>query len=57
MSLFKLRGDLSKSQSITLGIIGLILFLAFWWIMAEVKSEKKPIINDFETRLDGKKID
>jgi len=57
MSLFNLRGELSKSQSITLGIVGLVLFILFWWMMAEVNSEMKPIIKNFETRLDGKKID
>ena len=57
MSLFNLRGELTKSQSLSLGLIGLVLFILFWWLMAEVNSEMKPILENYETRLDGKNID
>lgn len=48
MSLFKLRGDLSKSQSIILGIIGFVLLILIWWIIAESKSEQLPIYEAVE---------
>lgn len=51
MSLFKLRGSLSKSQSLTLGLVGLVIFLLFWWLMAEVFSRKVPIVEDYNTEL------
>ena len=51
MFLFKLRGELNKSQSIVLGIIGFVIFIAIWWLMAEVFSIKKPVVEGFETRL------
>ena len=51
MSLLKLRGRLSKSQSLLLGIIGFILFILLWWALAEVFSIQRPVIEGFETRL------
>lgn len=51
MSLFTLRGELSRPQSIALGIAGLIIFLLAWWGLAELFSEQKPIIEGYETRL------
>ncbi len=51
MFLFKLRGELNKSQSIALGIIGFIIFIAIWWVMAELLSIKNPVVEGFETRL------
>lgn len=51
MSLFKLRGTLSKSQSLTLGLIGLVLFLLLWWILAEIFSRKVPIVEGYNTEL------
>ncbi|MEM9919453.1 MAG: ABC transporter permease subunit [Bacteroidota bacterium] len=43
MSLFTLRGTLSKTQNLILGLAGLLLFLAVWWLVAEAKSEQIPI--------------
>lgn len=43
MSLFKLRGELTASQRVILGIIGLILFLILWWVLAEFSSVQKPV--------------
>ncbi len=51
MFLFKLRGELSESQSILLGIIGFVIFIAIWWLMAEVFSIKNPVVEGFESRL------
>lgn len=42
-ALFKLRGALTKTQSLLLGVIGLVLFLLFWWLVAEAKSEQIPV--------------
>ncbi len=51
MELFKLRGELSRSQSILLGIIGFIIFLLVWWAVAEMLSVQRPIVNDYVTRI------
>lgn len=51
MSLFKLRGKLTQTQSLTLGFIGLIIFIGIWWILSEALSRQIPVIDDYETRL------
>ncbi|MEO0338973.1 MAG: hypothetical protein AAF242_07140, partial [Bacteroidota bacterium] len=51
MELFKLRGELSRSQSIILGIVGLVIFLLVWWAVAEALSVQRPIVNDYVTRI------
>jgi len=51
MSLFKLRGTLTASQNLILGIVGAILLVLIWWAVAEAKSELKPIIEGYETHL------
>lgn len=51
MSLLKLRGELSKQQDIVLGVVGVLLFILLWWVMAEVFSKQKPIFDDFDTTL------
>ncbi|MEL6866640.1 MAG: ABC transporter permease subunit [Bacteroidota bacterium] len=51
MSLFTLRGELSKSQGLLLGLLGFVLFVAFWWILAEAFSIQRPIVEGFNTRL------
>ncbi len=43
MSLFSLRGELSKSQTLILGLIGLVIFLLLWWLVAEMKSQQIPV--------------
>lgn len=50
-SLFKLRGELSKSQSLILGLVGLVLLVVVWWIMAEAFSIKRPIVDGYNTEL------
>jgi NitT/TauT family transport system permease protein len=37
--LFKLRGSLTSQQNIILTIVGVLLLLGFWAILAEIKSE------------------
>ncbi|MEZ4989908.1 MAG: ABC transporter permease subunit [Saprospiraceae bacterium] len=44
MDLFKLRGKLSKSQTLILGIAGIFLFIAIWWILAELLSVNRPLV-------------
>lgn len=44
MDLFKLRGSLSKSQTLILGIIGVILFIIVWWVLAEMLSVNRPLV-------------
>lgn len=51
MSLFKLRGDLSKSQSILLGIIGFALLILVWWMLAEMLAIKRPVGVEYTTEL------
>lgn len=48
MSLFKLRGELSKSQSLILGIAGFVLLVGTWWMIAESRSERLPIYEAVE---------
>ena len=44
MSLFSLRGELNKSQNITLGFAGFIVSLLIWWAAAEAFSVQKPVV-------------
>ena len=48
MSLFKLRGNLTKSQTIILGIVGFVFLIAIWWMIAEARSERLPIYEAVE---------
>lgn len=50
MSLFKLRGPLSKSQSLALGLAGFVLLIAVWFGLAEALSKQRPIV-EYDTRL------
>jgi NitT/TauT family transport system permease protein len=51
MSLFALRGELTRRQGLILGISGLGIFLLAWWALAELMSVQRPVIEDFETHL------
>ena len=53
MELFKLRGSLTKNQSLILGIIGFILFLGLWWLMAENMSSYRTIDPEYNSNLVG----
>jgi NitT/TauT family transport system permease protein len=52
MSLFKLRGSLTRTQAIILGVAGLIIFLLVWWLLAEAFAveidEEGPAIEQVE---------
>lgn len=54
MWMFKLRGALTKTQSLVLGVIGFVIFILFWWMMAEFLSIQKPIVEGFNTNYEGK---
>ena len=34
--MFELRGNLTKTQNITLGILGAVLLIGLWWLIAEM---------------------
>ena len=44
--MFELRGKLTDSQTLSLGIIGAVLIVLIWWALAEIMSKKIP---DVET--------
>lgn len=53
-SLFKLRGELSNPQQIVLGILGLVLILVFWEVMANVKAVQEPLYDSvIPSRVEG----
>ena len=49
--LFKLRGELTRSQSLLYGFLGFIVLIILWWILAEVFSEKVPILDGYNQSL------
>ena len=49
--MFKLRGSLTRIQELTLGVLGLIVFIVIWWIAAEIMSQKRPIVEGWEPRM------
>ncbi len=51
MNLFDIRGKLSQSQRLILGLVGFVLLVLFWWALAEMKSVQKPIIEGYTTQL------
>lgn len=48
-SLFKLRGDLTSSQKLILGIAGFVLLVIIWWLIAEAKSVQVPVVSGEKT--------
>ncbi|MFN0175613.1 MAG: ABC transporter permease [Saprospiraceae bacterium] len=44
MSLFKLRGELGYAHRIVLAVLGGAITLAIWWVLAEVLSDQRPIV-------------
>ena len=51
-NLFKLRAPLTASQKWILGVVGLVLFVVVWWVLAEVFSAERPVIADGGYQLD-----
>jgi NitT/TauT family transport system permease protein len=53
MELFKLRGDLSRSQNLILGLAGFVILIIVWWVVAEMLSINRPVIDGFDSRLES----
>ncbi|TAK46539.1 MAG: ABC transporter permease subunit, partial [Saprospiraceae bacterium] len=49
--MFELRGKLSQTQSIVLGIAGVVLIVLLWWALAELFSRQIPVVDSFNTEL------
>jgi len=43
-NLFKLRGELPSSTNFILGVIGFVLLIVLWWILAEVFAIERPLV-------------
>ncbi|MDQ3141587.1 MAG: ABC transporter permease subunit [Bacteroidota bacterium] len=50
-SWFKLRGSIQSTSSTILVFIGFSFTIAVWWILAELFSEQRPIIEGYNTIL------
>lgn len=56
MAFFELRGKISQTQAIALGILGFVIFLAAWWLLAEafaVESSAAAETTDTELTEEG----
>ncbi len=51
MELFKIRGQLSTSQNLLFGVIGIIILIAIWWLAAEMNSKVTPRVDNFQKEL------
>ena len=45
MSLFKLRGELGTAQKLVLAVLGGFITLALWWVLAEMLSTQRPVVD------------
>ena len=52
MSLFELRGTLTATQRVVLGLAGLVVLLVVWWVLAEALGRDRPIVEGYNVRLD-----
>jgi len=50
-TMFELRGKLTKSQRLILGLLGVVFILVVWWGLAEALSRKVPVVEGFNTEL------
>jgi NitT/TauT family transport system permease protein len=57
MSLFKLRGKLTRTQNLGLGLAGFLVLVLVWWLLAERLSVQRPILEDFDTNLPSSILD
>lgn len=48
--MFKLRGKLSKSQTLLFGILGVVILVLVWWLLAELLAVDRPVV-ELNTRL------
>ena len=51
--MFKLRGELNRSQSLMLGLVGFLLFILVWWLASEQLSVYKYIDPAYTQDLAG----
>jgi ABC-type nitrate/sulfonate/bicarbonate transport system, permease component len=51
--MFKLRGDLSGRHEFVLGIIGAVIFVLLWWVLAEAFSKQRAVFDDDITITDS----
>ena len=51
--MFKLRGDLTRNQSLILGLVGFLLFILVWWLASEQLSVYKYIDPEYTQDLAG----
>ncbi len=49
--MFELRGKLTSTQTLILGIGGVVLIILLWWAMAELLSRQIPVVENFNTEL------
>ena len=49
--MFELRGKLTNTQNIILGIAGVVIILVLWWLLAEAFSRKVPVVEGFNSEL------
>jgi NitT/TauT family transport system permease protein len=57
-NLFKLRGELSSQQKLVFGILGFLIFIGLWALMAELLSEQGLVeVRDSTTITDTRYVD
>lgn len=49
--MFELRGKLTNTQSLVLGIAGVVFIILLWWMLAEAFSRKIPVVEGFSHEL------
>lgn len=49
--MFDLRGKLTSIQQLSLGMGGVLIILAIWWLLAEAFSRKVPVVENFNREL------
>ncbi|HMN90292.1 MAG TPA: ABC transporter permease subunit [Saprospiraceae bacterium] len=51
MSLLQIGGKPGRTENTILGLIGFVLLIAVWWLLAEALAVKRPIVEGYTTRL------
>ncbi|MBA4851203.1 ABC transporter permease [Emticicia sp. BO119] len=55
--MFKLHGKLTTQQTLVLGILGLVIFLVCWFLLAEAFSEQKAVVSATDsTKISYEKV-
>ncbi len=50
MSILETRQQFSSAQRLLLNLVGLVLFIGLWWVVAEAMAVERPVV-DYTTRL------